>query len=49
MNYILFTAAFNGNIEMVKELLNRNANIEAKDHDGNTPLIGGIFENFYCI
>ncbi len=28
---------------MVKELLNRGANIEEKDNDGQTPLIWGIF------
>jgi ankyrin repeat protein len=28
---------------VVKELLNRGANIEEKDNYGNTPLIKGIF------
>ncbi len=28
---------------MVKELLNRGANIEEKDNDGQTPLIEGLF------
>jgi ankyrin repeat protein len=28
---------------VVKELLNRGANIEEKDNDGQTPLIWGIF------
>ena len=41
----LFIASRNGHFEIVKELLNRNANIEAKDKDGHTPLICGIFLN----
>ena len=32
---------------MVKELLNHNANIEATDLDGSTPLICGIFLNYF--
>jgi hypothetical protein len=28
---------------VVKELLNRNANIEAKDEDGKSPLILGMY------
>ena len=31
-----------GRTEVVKELLNRNGDIEAKDNDGNTALILGI-------
>ena len=41
--YFLFIASSNGHIEVVKELLNRGANIEEKDNDGTTPLIYGIF------
>ena len=41
----LFIASCNGHILEVKELLNKNANIEAKDEDGNTPLIWGMFLN----
>ena len=41
--YFLFIASFYGKIEVVKELLNRGANIEEKDNYGNTPLIKGIF------
>ena len=33
----------NGHIKVVKELLKRNANVEAKDKMGYTPLILGIF------
>jgi ankyrin repeat protein len=41
--YFLFIASFNGHIKVVKELLERGANIEEKDNYGNTPLIWGIF------
>ena len=41
--YFLFIASSNGHIEVVKELLDRGANIEEKDNDGYTPLIYGIF------
>jgi ankyrin repeat protein len=41
--YFLYIASLNGHIEVVKELLNRGANIEQKDNDGMTPLIWGIF------
>jgi hypothetical protein len=34
-----------GHIELVIELLNRNANIEAENYGGNTSLIFGIFLN----
>ncbi len=39
---LFFSAARSGHIEVVKELLNRNADIEVKDKDGNTALILGI-------
>jgi ankyrin repeat protein len=42
MNYILYKACEKGHIEVFKELLNHNANIEAKNYDGDTPLILGI-------
>ena len=53
VDYILFSetiifisiASNNGNIEIVKELLNKNANIEAKSNTGYTPLMFGIFLN----
>ncbi len=41
--YFLFIASVLGHIEVVKELLDRGANIEEKDNDGWTPLIAGIF------
>ncbi len=41
--YFLFIASARGHIEVVKELLDRGANIEEKDNDGYTPLIYGIF------
>ena len=46
----LFIASWKGHIEIVKELLNRNANIEAEDKDGWTSLMWGIFLNelFIC-
>jgi hypothetical protein len=44
--YFLFIASRDGHIEVVKELLNRGANIEEKDNDGETPLIKGIFLNY---
>jgi ankyrin repeat protein len=42
----LFQASAGGWIEVVKELLNHNADIEAKDNDGNTALILGILLNY---
>jgi ankyrin repeat protein len=39
-------AASKGHIEVLKELLKHNADIEVKDKNGNTPLINGIFLNF---
>ncbi len=47
INYLLFIAARNGHDEIVKELLNRNAFIEAKDVDGLTPLIWGLFSRSF--
>ena len=54
MNLLLkFIASSNNNIQMVEALLNRNANIEAKDNTGKTALIWGevikihITYNFY--
>jgi ankyrin repeat protein len=40
-------ASRNGQIELVKELLNQNANIEAKDKDRSTPLICGLILNYF--
>jgi hypothetical protein len=42
INYVLFIASSRGYEEVVKELLNHNADIEAKNNDGDTPLINGI-------
>ena len=42
----MYIASKYGKIEVVKELLNRNANIEAKDKDGRTPLILGLCLNY---
>ncbi len=49
MKKIFCLAAYKGNQEIVKELLNNNADIEAKDYDGNTPLFFGIFLFNCCI
>jgi ankyrin repeat protein len=49
IHLFLFIASFTGHIEVVKELLNRGANIEEKDNDGYTPLIWGIFLNYSII
>ncbi len=43
IHLFLFIASVLGHIEVVKELLNRGANIEEKDEFGQTPLIKGIF------
>jgi ankyrin repeat protein len=43
--YFLFLASVLGHTEVVKELLNRGANIEEKDNNGWTPLIWGVFLN----
>ncbi len=51
INFMLFSffktqkASQNGHLEVVKELLKHNANIEAKNDDGVTPLILGLFVN----
>ena len=42
---LLFIASWNGYIEIVRELLNKNANVEAKDDLGFTPLMLGLFLN----
>jgi hypothetical protein len=44
--YFLFIASRWGHIEVVKELLDRGANIEEKDISGRTSLIEGIFLNY---
>ena len=49
INYIVFIAAYTGQKEVVKELLNHNSDIEAKNRHGNTPLILGIFVDYYVI
>ncbi len=43
IHLFLLIASSYGLIGVVKELLNRGANIEEKDNYGNTPLIEGIF------
>ena len=43
----LLLASQNGRIEIVKALLNKNANIEAINKDGFTALMLGIFLNDY--
>ena len=45
----MFKAANRGVKEVVKELLNHNAHIEAKNYDGTTPLIEGIFVDYHVI
>jgi ankyrin repeat protein len=42
MIILFFSAARSGHIEVVKELLHRNADKKAKDKSGNTALISGI-------
>ena len=42
----LFIASLNANVEVVIELLNRNANIEAKSNGGYTALILGRYINY---
>jgi hypothetical protein len=49
INYIVFIAAYKGQKEVVKELLNHYADIEAKNRHENTPLILGIFVDYYVI
>jgi ankyrin repeat protein len=46
INYFYFKASTRGHIDVVKELLSRNADIEAKDKFDDTPLIRGIFLNY---
>jgi hypothetical protein len=46
MNCILFKAAYKGHIEVVKELLNHNADICVKDRFGKTVLENGLFRLF---
>jgi ankyrin repeat protein len=41
----MYIAAAGGKIEVLKELLNRNANFEAKNDNGDSPLMLGIFFN----
>ena len=43
--FFLYIASSNGHHEVVKELLRNNANIEATDKNGFTPLFCGIFLN----
>ena len=47
ISYVLYNAACYGHKEVVRVLLNHNANIEAKDNHGNNPLIKGIFDDYY--
>jgi hypothetical protein len=49
INYIVFKAAYKGHKEVVKELLYHNADIEAKNSNGTTSLIKGIFVDYYVI
>jgi hypothetical protein len=49
MNYFyLFIASSNDHLEVVKELINHNADtdIHIKSNDKLTPLILGIFQNY---
>jgi ankyrin repeat protein len=39
----MLKASEEGHIRVVKELIKYNADIEAKDEDGRTPLFFGIF------
>jgi ankyrin repeat protein len=41
-SYLFFSASKRDHIEVVKEFLNHNADIEAKDNDEKTALIMGI-------
>jgi hypothetical protein len=45
----LFKASWLGYVEVVKELINHNADIEAKTNDTFTPLILGLFLDFLFI
>ena len=42
----LFQASKEGHVEVVKELLNHNYDIEARDYYGKTALLLGIFLKF---
>ena len=44
---IKFKAASRGEIEVVKEIMDHNADIEVKDNDGSTPLILGMFLDYF--
>jgi hypothetical protein len=46
INYVVFKAAYKGHIEVVKELLNHNADICVKDRFGKTVLENGLFRLF---
>jgi hypothetical protein len=46
INHILYIATFYDEIEVVKELLNYNAYIDAKNIEGRTALIEGFFYKF---
>jgi ankyrin repeat protein len=46
-NFLLLIAAMCGHDEIVEELLNRKAIIEAKDVDEWTPLIWGMFVKLF--
>ena len=46
IHYFYFKASSKGHTEVVKELLNRNADIEVKDKYGYNPLLEGIFLNY---
>jgi ankyrin repeat protein len=49
INYIVFKAAYKGHKEVVKELLNHNADICVKDRFGKTVLENGLFILFSII
>lgn len=42
--YLIHIAAFNGNINAIKHLLSKNANINVQDENGMTPLILSIIK-----
>jgi len=44
--YLLFIASWQGHIEVVKELISKNADIEAKSVYGSTSLDLGIYLNY---
>ena len=45
----LFVVSWRDNIEVVKALLEKGANIEAKDINGYTPLIHGFFSKLFIL